>query len=178
MTEVEKQEGQKTVVAFVTGLLIGGLLVWVFSSTPEGKNKPEEKSVKTDSEQVEQGDTKTEEKKSETAEVKENIVVGKGAISVADQSAGTVVTLGKVEFPSRNGWVVVRDYADGKSGNVLGASRYSADDGLVPTTVDLMRATKAGNSYQVVFFTNGGDTGFSLADDVLIEGTETTFKAN
>ncbi len=178
MTEVEKQEGQKTVVAFVTGLLIGGLLVWVFSSTPEGKNQPEEKSVKTDSEQVEQGDTKTEEKTSETATVKEEIVVGKGSLSIADQSAGSVVTLGKVEFPSRNGWVVVRDYADGKSGNVLGASRYSADEGLVPTTVELVRATTAGKTYQVVFFTDGGDTEFRLADDVLIEGTEAMFKAN
>ena len=37
----EKQEGQKTVVSFIVGLLIGGLLVWAFSGpsvdAPEDK---------------------------------------------------------------------------------------------------------------------------------------------
>jgi hypothetical protein len=31
MAEETQQEGQKTLVAFIVGLLIGGLLVWAFS---------------------------------------------------------------------------------------------------------------------------------------------------
>lgn len=177
MTEVEKQEGQKTVVAFVTGLLIGGLLVWVFSSTPETKDMAKEKT-ETETEQTMQGENKEADIKSETSAVKGEAIIGKGSLTIADQKAGNTVAIEKVEFPSKNGWVVVRDYTDGMVGNVLGAARFGVDDGLVPTSVDLMRGTVAGKSYQVTFFTNDGDKGFSLAEDKRIEGGEAIFKAN
>ncbi|MCR4286042.1 MAG: hypothetical protein NUW00_04075 [Candidatus Kaiserbacteria bacterium] len=176
MSEAEKQESQKTVVAFITGLLIGGLLVWVFSSTPSENKVSEEKA--TDTEQVTAND---EIKSSDVAvklEEKVTDIIGKGLLSVADQKAGAVVTLGKMEFPSKSGWVVVRDYMDGTPGNVLGAARYNSDEGLVPTTVELMRVTTPGSSYQVVFFSNNGDASFSLAEDTVITGTTATFKAN
>ncbi len=178
MSEVEKQESQKTVVAFITGLLIGGLLVWVFSSTPEDKMQPEEKT--TDTEQVTGDEAKSEEVKTESKEevVASDEVIGKGVLTVADQAAGKVVTLGKTEFPTKSGWVVVREFMDGTPGNVLGAARYSAAEGLVPASVDLMRETVKDSSYQVVFFTNMGDAGFSLAEDKHIAGGEVTFKAN
>ena len=38
MDESNKQEGQKTVVSFIAGLLIGGLLVWVFSDAPDSQS--------------------------------------------------------------------------------------------------------------------------------------------
>lgn len=177
MTEVEKQEGQKTVVAFITGLLIGGLLVWVFSSTPESKVKPEEKES-TDTEQVANDEKKSDDTKTEATAVKEEIVIGKGSLEVTDQKAGDSVTLGKIEFPTKSGWVVVRDLKDGKGIGVLGAALYNTEIGLIPTTVPLMRATVKDSSYQVVFFTNNGDNGFLLAEDKPIEGPEATFKAN
>ncbi len=178
MSEVEKQESQKTVVAFITGLLIGGLLVWVFSSTPEAKQEPDEKT--TDTEQVAGDEEKSEEMKTESKEevVSSDEVIGKGVLTVADQAAGKTVTLGKVEFPTKSGWIVVREFMDGTPGNVLGAARYSAAEGLVPASVELMRATVKDSSYQVVFFTNKGDAGFSLAEDKAIAGGEVTFKAN
>lgn len=177
MSEAEKQESQKTVVAFITGLLIGGLLVWVFSSTPDEKKKPEEKT--TDTEQV----TETEEVKAtetaEKAEVKKvSEVTGTGSLTVVDQKAGKVVTLGKTEFPSKKGWVVVRDYMDGTPGNVIGAARYASEEGLVPTAVELVRETVAGSSYQVSFYNDMGDAGFSSAEDTQINGATATFKAN
>lgn len=186
MSEVEKQESQKTVVAFITGLLIGGLLVWVFSSTPEAKQEPKEKTTDTEQTTNENGDkdeekseeVKSESKKDEEKTVSSDEVIGKGLLQVADQAAGKVVTLSKVEFPTKSGWIVVRDYANGTAGNVLGAARYSAAEGLTPASVELMRATVKDNSYQVVFFTNNGNPGFSLIEDKIISGGEVSFKAN
>lgn len=175
MSEVEKQESQKTVVAFITGLLIGGLLVWVFSASPEEKKQPTENEAEVKTEEV----VKTEVKKEEVGATKggEAEVIGKGSVTVADQGAGTTVTLGELSFPTKNGWVVVRDYMDGVPANILGAARYSADEGLTPKTVELMRATTAGGSYQVVFFTNVGAQTFSISEDKLVEGIATTFMA-
>ena len=59
MSEAEKQESQKTVVAFITGLLIGGLLVWVFSATPEDKKLPVENKV-SQNEEIVKTEPKTE----------------------------------------------------------------------------------------------------------------------
>lgn len=184
MSEVERQEGQKTVVAFITGLLIGGLLVWVFSSAPEDKPKDEKKS--TDTEQTEKKDVESKEdtsdEKSEDSSTKEkpkaDVVVGKGTIAVTDQTAGNTVALGKLELPTKMGWVVVRDYKDGTGVGALGAALYDVDKGLIPASVPLMRATVKDSSYQVVFFTDNGDATFSFDNDEVIEGTMVTFKAN
>ncbi len=175
MSEVEKQESQKTVVAFITGLLIGGLLVWVFSSTPE--DKMEQNSDTTDTEEIAVGDEKTiVVGKTDTTVTKEE--VGDGSIMVSDQKAGVTVALGLTKVPTKAGWIVVRDYMDGVPGNILGAARYSADEGLMPTTVELQRGTTVGSSYQVVFYTNAGDIGFKIGEDTPINGFATTFKAN
>ena len=184
MSEVEKQESQKTVVAFITGLLIGGLLVWVFSSTPEEKKEPVDESTNTEEVSgTDTEDTKSDEKSDTKTEVMDKggdvVVTGTGSIEVADQKAGDSVTLGALSFPTKAGWVVVRDYKDGVVGNILGTARYSADEGLTPKTVDLRRATVAGSTYQVSFYTNEGAIGFVLGEDKLIEkATTETFKAN
>lgn len=182
MSVEEKQEGQKTVVAFITGLLIGGLLVWVFSSSPEAA--PVSTETKTDATEVTKTDdtntTKTETKtttETKTETVVQKVEVGEGMLKVADQKAGGAVTLGETSFPTTAGWIVVRDYKDGVGSGVLGAARYNTTDGLIPTTVSLIRGTEAGKSYQVVFFTENGDKAFKLADDKLIEDIAGTFKA-
>lgn len=175
MSEVEKKESQKTVVAFISGLLIGGLLVWVFSSSPERVDAP----VNDD---VEVGETTENETENDTENTTTSSPASsedsEGAISVADQAAGSAVVIDTLNLPTESGWVVVRDYVDGVAGKILGAARYSTDEGLIPKTVELMRGTTAGNTYQVVFFTNTGDKKFDLTEDTLIDGIETTFKAN
>lgn len=173
MSDVEVQESQKTIVAFITGLLIGGLLVWVFSSTPEEKKLEEVKDASK--EVVENKDDATGDVTKE--EVTTTTPVGAGAINVADQVAGNSVLLKSVELPNDAGWIVVRDYMDGNPGNILGAARYDRLEGLMPQSVQLMRETLKGSHYQVVFFTNNGDAGFSLKEDTQIEGPSTTFKA-
>lgn len=178
MSEVEKQESQKTVVAFITGLLIGGLLVWVFSSSPEDKMKQEVKDDTTKSEETAKTEVKTEETKAgDKTATAPQVVTGEGSIGVVDQKAGGSVVLGALKYPATSGWVVVRDYKDNVPGNVLGAARYDTVVGLIPTSVELIRNTISGNSYQAVYYTNSGVLDFKLGEDVVVNGPSATFKA-
>lgn len=177
MSEQETQEGQKTVVSFIAGLLIGGLLVWVFGGTPADVVAPEE----TEQETAEI--TETEEAASEeTAEVSETVEVpalevGTGDITVVDQAAGTAVLLEGATFPTEEGWVAVRSYPNGQLGSILGAARYSKEQGLVPAEVSLLAPTTAGRDYAVVFFSEDGDYEFNLANDAQIGDVFGTFTA-
>lgn len=177
MSEVEKQESHKTVVAFITGLLIGGLLVWVFSSpTTQEKND----SMKTDeqkSEMSEKKDEKKEEMKADKKEGEMKAVMGSGKIEVSDQKAGSKITLGALEFPAQTGWVAVRDFQGDTLGNVFGASFYNTDMNVVPTEIEAVRNTIAGQKYAVVFFSNEGDAAFSSTQDKMVEGVMATFTA-
>ena len=105
------------------------------------------------------------------------VVIEDGSIVVPDQDAGMSVVLGSVRLPVLAGWIVVRDYMDGVPGNVLGAARFNADEGLMPSSVELMRATEPESTYEVVFYTDDGETGFDLSEDVAIEGIADTFVA-
>jgi len=181
MSEAEKQEGQKTVVAFITGLLIGGLLVWVFSSSPE-KAVPvtggdDTGAVKTNEVKVEDTNTTKTDTTTKSTDNKQTEQIGEGSISVADQAAGAVVSLGEMKYPTKIGWIVVRDYMDGIPGNVLGAARYGVDEGLTPSSINLLRNTVAESSYQVAFYTDNGDKVFDLTDDKNIDSITATFKA-
>ena len=182
MSEVEKQEGQKTVVAFITGLLIGGLLVWVFSSSPEKIQTETETDtavteITDDSDASTEGTTSVSDVKTNDAP-KATVVVGNGSLTVTNQDAGDTVVLTKVSYPEKSGWIVVSDYAGGAPGNILGAARYNLDDELTPESVSLVRKTVAGSSYQVMFYTDNDDKSFSVKDDMPVSGGESTFKAN
>lgn len=172
----DTQKNQKTVVAFIAGLLIGGLLVWVFSIAPQERKNGELKmegdfsEVDDSSEEGKGGDTETPANKQ--AEMKTPVIAavqGAGSIVVDDQTSGSVVKLGAVTFPVDAGWVVVHETnTDGALGNALGASRFGLKDGLVPTQIELLRATSAGKTYKVVFYSENGDKVFDKKDDARI----------
>lgn len=198
--ETEKQEGQKTVVAFIAGLLIGGLLVWVFSSSPEDQgatatnatdeNTPAETtSNETNTSDVNDSTTRTSENVTRTTSSQTTTAsndtqtntqsesVGDGSIAVTDQGAGSMVVLTDVAYPTNAGWIVVRDYENNVPGRILGAARYNETDGLLPASVNLLRNTEAGKTYQVVFYSESGDKVFDVADDTMIQGFGATFTA-
>jgi hypothetical protein len=174
MTE-EKQESQKTVVAFIAGLLIGGLLVWVFSSTPEDRNVAENDNGTT-TEDAGNNSNVSGSDVNQPATSTEDDEDG-GDIEVADQPAGNRVLLGTTKFP-KSGWIVVRDYRDGMPGRILGAARFNIEEGLLPKEIPLVRNTTSGSTYQVLFYTNEGGNGFSTAEDKPMDDFSTTFKAN
>ncbi len=164
MNTLTNQDYQKSIVAFVAGLLIGGLLVWVFSA-PEA-TAPTEVVVDANAAKViDVTDAATSDAAAPT--------VGEGKVAVTgDIAAGESVAVTVTDYPATDGWVAIRDYVDGALGSVLGASRYSQSEGKYPAKVDLFRATEAGKNYAVVFYTQATDfeTTFEM-----VEGTMTPF---
>jgi hypothetical protein len=181
MSEQEKQENQKTIVAFAAGLLIGGLLVWVFGgATPKSPTDQDENATTT--EEVEgdvEGDATTSPSENDDDEDDDEMEmkVGNGAVDIDDQKAGASVALNSATFPSDEGWIGVRDYVDGQIGGILGVARFSKEQGLIPQAVTLQRATRAGNTYAIVFFSENGDRIFNTANDKQAEGVVATFNA-
>lgn len=176
----EKQEGQKTIVSFIVGLLIGGLLVWAFSGPSVEAPKDTEKKAdteNTESKDEEKTETTTETKSEETPAPVATLPVGDGKVTVDDQSAGTFVTLASATYPVSEGWIGVREYQNDQLGAVLGVARFSEAQGLVPKGVQLQRATVAGKGYAVVVYTESGDLKFSLADDKQLDSVFATFTA-
>jgi len=181
MAEQQKEESQKTVVSFIVGLLIGGLLVWAFSGNGADAPKPAEKTneVKTET------STKTENTApaakgddTKTTPAAATLPVGDAKVSVGSEvAAGITVALDSATFPTKEGWVGVRDYTDGKLGGILGVARFSAEQGLVPKEITLLRATVAGKQYAIVFYTENGDRKFNLAEDTQIDKEFATFTA-
>ena len=177
----EKQEGQKTIVSFIVGLLIGGLLVWAFSgptaNAPEvKKSKDEAEKVKVEVKSEGEVEVKTDEK--ETPAPVATLPVGDGSVTVSDQSASNLVTLASVTYPISEGWIGVRDYQSEQLGSVLGVARFSESQGLVPKDIVLQRSTVSGRQYAVVLYTDNGDRKFNLADDKQVDSVFATFKAN
>ena len=180
----ETQDGQKTLVAFVVGLLIGGMLVWAFSgptaSAPDTSNSEEtedvtvearDKTSDTSSAVTDTKDVAVEE------EAKAELEVGEGSVVVPDQNAGISIKLDSATYPVSEGWIGVREYNNDQLGYILGVVRFSESQGLVPSAITLQRSTTPGNRYAVVIFTEDGDFAFNLAGDVQIDTIFDTFVA-
>jgi cytoskeletal protein RodZ len=182
MTEVQKiqnEDGQKTLVAFVVGLLIGGLLTWAFSGPRDTKNTPDSKKTDT-KEQVEvrkddgSKDMDSTNSEGEDAPAK-TLSVGEGSVTIEDQNASKSVVMESATYPVEEGWIAVRDYQNDVEGRVLGAVRFSKADGLVPTEIVLQRPTIAGQKYAISLYEETGNKAWG--DDKKLEGIFGTFMA-
>jgi hypothetical protein len=180
----EKQDGQKTLVAFVVGLLIGGMLVWAFSGPSaqapmEAGDDESEESAITDVEIVGENGTDDEaatEQESATAP-REELKVGNGEIVVPNQAASASIELESATYPVSEGWIGVRQFSNDQLGYILGVVRFSESQGLIPSEIVLQQPTTAGNEYAVVIFSEDGDFDFNLAGDVQIDTIFDTFTA-
>jgi hypothetical protein len=181
----EKQDGQKTLVAFVVGLLIGGMLVWAFSgpSAEAPQNNEEEAEMSEEMEGSDEsmteegGEEAAAETEGEAAAPAPQLSVGEGEVVVADQPAGMSVELTSATYPISEGWIGVRDFNNEQLGLIKGVARFSESDGLVPSEITLLAPTVAGNTYAIVIYTEDGDKDWSLAGDVQIDTIFDTFTA-
>src|SRR6056297_1826273 len=178
MTDQTTNDGQKTVVAFIAGLLVGGLLVWIFNDTPA--EAPVTTDEPTQTEDADTADADSTESTDDVSEVTNDpgdtpaepapepvadLPSGDGSATVSDTSAGMEVPLDSATYPTDNGWIAVRTYENGEVTNILGAARYSREQGLVPEQISLLTPTIAGREYAIVFFTENGDRQFDLRTD-------------
>lgn len=183
--EQQQQEGQKTIVAFIVGLLIGGMLVWAFSgpdatAPTSDEEKTQEKSLETTSDESssnESTDLTTNENGSSKEAATPVLQVGEGAVVIEDQKANATIALQSATYPISEGWIGVREYDNDQLGFILGVVRFSESQGLVPSDIILQRATTAGKKYAVVIYTEDGDRQFNLANDVQIDQIFDTFTA-
>lgn len=177
----ETQEGQKTVVSFVVGLLIGGLLVWAFSGPADDHGREDETTRATSSVEVQDENTDeatdTEATTEATTTPAPQLQVGDGEIVVSNQSAGRSVVLTSATYPVSEGWIGVRDFQNDQLGGLLGVVRFSEAQGLVPSEIILQRPTTAGNEYAVVIYQEDGDLAFNIVSDVQIDTIYSTFTA-
>ncbi len=186
--EADQQQGsQKTVVAFISGLVIGALLMWVFGSQPKKDMKQDVKNddaqeqtatENTPTEQVPAG----EQGSAEVSVSNPSVTAGVGSVAVANQKAGSKVELGEIKYPSEAGWLAVHALENGTMGGVLGASRYNTIEGLTPTSIELLAPTVAGAEYWVVFHEDNKDGKYTSAGDKVMNGADgkplaTAFKA-
>jgi len=183
MAEETQQEGQKTLVAFIVGLLIGGLLVWAFSgpsaNAPAPSPEEDETSEETERESTEEvSDTEDETNEEESTVTPASVLeVGDGSVTVNDQPASNSIVLESATYPISEGWIGVREYNQENLGHILGVVRFSESQGLVPDEITLQRSTTAGRDYAVVIYTENGDVGFNLGEDVQIDAIFDTFTA-
>lgn len=179
------EENKKTVISFIAGLVIGGLLVYIFALPNETAVKSDDNSEESEL-VVNEDENKSEEESKDNEEVATRTpvssteaapVVREGSADVDNQSAGNRVELGDVTFPTAAGWVGIRDYENGQLTGLLGVSRFNDAEGLYPTGINLLRSTQAGRTYAVVFYHDNGDKVFNLATDSQIQTEVTTFVA-
>jgi hypothetical protein len=176
--EQQQQDGSKTLVSFVVGLLIGGMLVWAFSgptaTVPTGQTATDEVTEMT--EEAKNESTDTTEPNSDRPTVA-TLPVGDGSILVNDQPASASIALDRATYPVSEGWIGVRDYNNGQLGFILGVVRFSEAGALVPENIILQRPTQVGQEYAVVVFTEDGDNTFNPAGDVQVDQIFSTFTA-
>ena len=175
----QQQDSSKTLVAFVVGLLIGGMLVWAFSGPSADAPQPYQDDEVT--EVTEEGTTNEDDEAAttddESTPTAPTLEVGDGVVEVQNQAAGMSVTLDRATYPIEEGWIGVRDYDNGQLSFIKGVVRFSAAAGLVPQDIVLQVPTQPGQEYAVVMFSEDGDNVFNPAGDVQIDQIFATFTA-
>jgi hypothetical protein len=181
MAENTRPEDKKTVIAFIVGLLIGGLLVWAFSgptaSAPRDTDRKDEKTEDRKNDAKTEDTQSTETSSEEAPDAPAALEIGEGSVSIGDKKAGMSVPLTGVTYPIEEGWIGIRTYTEGRLGYILGVVRFSQSQGLNPKEIILQTPTRAGSEYAVVMYTEDGDRQFNLAADTQIDKVFGSFKA-
>lgn len=170
MSETEEvKDSQKTVVSFIAGLIVGALLLWMFGGDKADDTANVKMDDDVDVEILDEDAMEVIDMTSDTTDgttVASELNVGTAAVGLQSRMAGSLLVLESATFPTDAGWVAVRSYTNDELGTVLGASRYSKEQGLVPTEIELLSPTVAGKEYAIVFFSENGDRQFNMRTDL------------
>ncbi|OGG86137.1 hypothetical protein A2392_01600 [Candidatus Kaiserbacteria bacterium RIFOXYB1_FULL_46_14] len=159
------EENKKTIVAFIAGLLIGGLLVFIFANPADREEKRVDGN--TVPETAEENSDTPNEDVTKQPENKTEVV----------PTTNKKVSLSNVTFPADAGWVGIRDYEGGQLTGLLGVARFNKAENLTPTEVTLLRPTVSGKTYAIVFYSDNGDKVFDLATDAQVDAEVSSFVA-
>lgn len=184
----QQQDGSKTLVSFVVGLLIGGMLVWAFSGPSDNNHEGEDQTRDDEAGEVMDTDEDGDSLMDDIADGVDNTIdtaaaalpslpVGDGSISVNNQAAGTQVALESATYPVSEGWIGVQDYNDEQFGALLGVVAFSESAGIVPDAITLQSPTTAGRQYAIVMYESNGVPGFQGGSDAKIDKVFATFTA-
>lgn len=173
--EQQREDSQKTLVAFVVGLLIGGMLVWAFTGPEDDKDKMMDDDDKMMASTTDDKMSKDDNEDGDAMMKKLN--VGEGKISIDDQPASKAIEMENAEYPVKEGWIGVRQYDNETLGRVLGVNRFSESQGLIPEKIELVTPTTPGKTYAIVIYEEDGDFDFSFEKDKQLETVYDTFTA-
>lgn len=180
-TQTPQNDTSKTFVAFVAGLLLGGIIVWMFSGPSDNKDHMDD-DHKDDVVMMDESATATDSEINDATDANDEapaaaLPQGDGSVAVSDQPASDLIAIDRVVYPIAEGWIGVRDYNDGQLGFIKGVIRFSASAGIAPEAIPLQLGTVAGDTYAVVMFKDNGDAVFSPAGDVQLPDIYSTFTA-
>ncbi|PIT91424.1 hypothetical protein COU17_00330 [Candidatus Kaiserbacteria bacterium CG10_big_fil_rev_8_21_14_0_10_49_17] len=158
---------------FVTGLLIGSALTWLYlgPKSESAESRTDDTAVIDDDSDIKSGDSgligsgvnPDVSGDTDSGSGSAPVLTSNSAIAVSNQPAGMSVTVRKVEL-QETGWVVIHEGSDNQIGNALGAARLEAGvhENVV---VELLRGTTANALYFAVIYQDNGDREFSLDTD-------------
>lgn len=154
--------GNRVIVGIVVVLLIIG--AWYLGAThkPGAMMGSMSTSTATGMTSTESGSTST----GTLSSLPATVTVGGEALTVADQPAGSFVTVASVTLP-QDGWVAIRD-GDGRT---LGAAWFAAGAHSA-VQVPLLRDTTSGETYQALIYSDNGDKVFDLHTDKLVTNSD------
>jgi hypothetical protein len=158
-------------------IIIGGWFMFARSSTSlfSGVNSATTTSSGSDSANV--ATSTSAAPAASSAQMTQATTAGSGeSVEVYDQAAGKKVAVQSLTL-NQPSWVAVRD----ASGRILGAGWFPAGT-QKNVSVSLLRATAAGQRYQVLLYADDGDRKFDLHKDTLLTEADgsvagTTFTA-
>lgn len=159
---------QKLAIAFIAGLLLGALSVWVYF----GQTNMEETLESEEGEEmmIEEGEEETasvstagEQVGTLEVETRPQPTASEADIVVSNQPSGNSVMISELLMPQGGGWVVVHEHEGGALKNALGAKYF--EEGSWSGTVSLLRNTVVGQTYFVVIYEDDGDRRFSMVND-------------
>jgi hypothetical protein len=169
--DMRERSGARTAGIFIAGVIVGLIIGWGWFSL--GKNNAavtsNTNSNGTVTSSSSESTTKPETGTQTTTNNTGSVSTGSNSLAVAPlQTSGLSVTLSSVAVTVPT-WVVIFESVNGKPGNALGAKMFFP--GEKSGTVELLRATRAGQTYYAGEYVDNGDHIFSKQKDTQVNTT-------